>query len=149
MPNHMHGIIALLPHENPVGAPLAGAQNMGAQNGANRQAGAIRAGASPAPTNTKNTNDQNTNAEPRISNGRRVTLGDIVGAYKSLVAMDCLKIDKSSQQTMGRLWQRNYWEHIIRNEQELSRIQHYIESNPINWEFDKLNANCGHPILQP
>lgn len=36
----------------------------------------------------------------------------------------------------GKLWQRNYYEHIIRNETELDRITHYIESNPARWADD-------------
>ncbi len=38
----------------------------------------------------------------------------------------------------GKLWQRNYWEHIIRNESELNRIREYIHNNPAQWEMDKL-----------
>lgn len=41
----------------------------------------------------------------------------------------------------GKLWQRNYWEHIIRNEMELSRIREYIHDNPTQWESDRLNLN--------
>ncbi len=85
----------------------------------------IRAGASPAPT-----------------------VGDIVGAYKSLVANGCLKIYKSNGQMMGKLWQRNYWEHIVRNEQELFRIRQYIENNPVKWEYDKLNGGPGNRVLE-
>ena len=43
-----------------------------------------------------------------VSPDRRVTVGDIVGAYKSLVANACLKIYKSNHQTTGKLWQRNF-----------------------------------------
>ena len=39
----------------------------------------------------------------------------------------------------GKLWQRNYWEHIIRNEQELIRIRDYIKNNPKNWNLDTLH----------
>ena len=35
-----------------------------------------------------------------------------------------------------RLWQRNYYEHIIRNQQDWERIHDYIEANPANWEKD-------------
>ena len=35
-----------------------------------------------------------------------------------------------------KLWQRNYWEHIIRNEQSHQRIANYIINNPINWKND-------------
>ena len=41
----------------------------------------------------------------------------------------------------GRLWQRNYYEHIIRNERELARIRHYIRDNPVNWLFDRENIS--------
>ena len=38
----------------------------------------------------------------------------------------------------GKLWQRNYWEHIIRNENEYNRIAEYIINNPQKWDDDKL-----------
>ena len=38
----------------------------------------------------------------------------------------------------GKLWQRNYYEHIIRNEQSLHNISEYIINNPQNWDKDKL-----------
>lgn len=38
----------------------------------------------------------------------------------------------------GKLWQRNYWEHIIRNEQSYVTISEYIKNNPVNWNADKL-----------
>jgi REP element-mobilizing transposase RayT len=41
----------------------------------------------------------------------------------------------------GKLWQRNYWEHIIRNESELNHIREYIRSNHAKWELDKLYIN--------
>ena len=39
---------------------------------------------------------------------------------------------------MGELWQRNYWEHIIRNEQSYVTISEYIKNNPVNWNVNKL-----------
>lgn len=65
------------------------------------------------------------------------TVSDIVGAYKSLVANGCLDVYKSKNETMGKLWQRNYYEHIIRNERSLSRISEYILNNPNKWMEDK------------
>jgi putative transposase len=38
-----------------------------------------------------------------------------------------------------RIWQRNYYEHIIRNESELNRIRKYIIENPLKWEDDEYN----------
>jgi len=39
------------------------------------------------------------------------------------------------------IWQRNYWEHIIRNQQEYERIANYIIRNPKKWEADRLNKS--------
>ena len=38
-----------------------------------------------------------------------------------------------------RLWQRNYYEHIIRNHESLNVIREYIINNPMQWEFDREN----------
>lgn len=38
----------------------------------------------------------------------------------------------------GKLWQRNYYEHIIRNETSYLRIVEYINNNPSNWKEDKM-----------
>jgi len=39
----------------------------------------------------------------------------------------------------GRLWQRNYYEHIIRNAHDLLTIRRYIAENPLKWEQDENN----------
>ncbi len=65
------------------------------------------------------------------------TISDIVGAYKSLVANGCLEIYKSKNEMMGKLWQRNYYEHIIRNENSYQNISNYIINNPAKWKGDK------------
>lgn len=39
----------------------------------------------------------------------------------------------------AKLWQRNYWEHIIRNESECHRVREYIHNNPFQWERDSLH----------
>jgi putative transposase len=39
----------------------------------------------------------------------------------------------------GKLWQRNYWEHIIRDEKSYKRIAEYIINNPKNWDEDSIN----------
>jgi len=40
----------------------------------------------------------------------------------------------------GRLWQRNYYEHVIRDERELQDIRSYILNNPGKWQEDKYNV---------
>ena len=45
----------------------------------------------------------------------------------------------------GRLWQRNYYEHVIRDDQSLNRIRQYIVDNPARWEFDRENPTATSP----
>ena len=70
---------------------------------------------------------------------KTITVGNIVGAYKSQVANLCLTIFKQKHpgEIMGKLWQRNYHEHIVRDEQSFLRIAHYITNNPSNWNEDR------------
>ena len=65
------------------------------------------------------------------------TIGQIIGAYKSLVANDCLKWHKERNLQMGKLWQRNYYEHIIRDEQAYENIRNYIRTNPERWQSNR------------
>jgi len=88
------------------------------------------------------THPQNNVVQPQNNTGQPQglplpTIGDIVGAYKSLVANECLTIFKNNNETMGKLWQRNYHEHIIHDEQSYQRISDYIINNPANWKDDK------------
>lgn len=61
------------------------------------------------------------------------TLGDIVCTFKSKTAVNANRYRNSFG---APLWQRNYYEHIIRNENELNRISAYIINNPLKWEED-------------
>ena len=45
--------------------------------------------------------------------------------------------------TVHDVWQRNYWEHIVRDEPELNRIREYIAANPMRWEMDRLHPGHG------
>jgi hypothetical protein len=63
-------------------------------------------------------------------------LGAIIGQFKSIVT----KRINAKRQTPGALvWQRNYYEHIIRNESDLDRIRRYIVFNPALWDKDENN----------
>lgn len=63
-------------------------------------------------------------------------LGNIVGTFKSISA---IKINRELGRQGHPLWQRNYYERIIRNENEYLRIKEYIENNPLKWEEDSEN----------
>ena len=47
--------------------------------------------------------------------------------------------------TIYRVWQRNYYEHVIRNEASLNRIRQYILDNPARWAFDRENPAATTP----
>ncbi len=68
------------------------------------------------------------------------TVGDIIGAFKSITTNEYIKGVKLNnwQRFNGKLWQRNYWEHIIRNEKAYQNISDYIVNNPLKWNEDKL-----------
>lgn len=67
------------------------------------------------------------------------TISDIIGAYKSIVSNACLQLFKSHNKIMGKLWQRNYYEHIIRDARAYQNISNYIINNPNKWNEDKLD----------
>ena len=62
---------------------------------------------------------------------KRSLLSQIIGYLKMNV----------SKQVGIKIWQRNYYEHIIRNERELEKIRQYIKLNPTKWEMDKDNPD--------
>lgn len=61
----------------------------------------------------------------------RPPLQKIIQGFKSVTTRECFKYN------YNKLWQRNYYEHVIRNEKEYYKILEYIQENPIKWEEDK------------
>jgi REP element-mobilizing transposase RayT len=123
MPNHIHGIII-------VGATLVVAQNTSitqnqtivvTQNAPNQ--------------NTPNQNWAGTRPDPTSS---KQILGNIIGTFKSITThkyIDNVK-NQNWQSFNKKLWQRNYYEHIIRNDLEMEKIRKYIQNNPLSWITD-------------
>lgn len=80
--------------------------------------------------------------------GEQNTLGEHVGSplhrvvqwFKTMTTNHYIRGVKQHnwKQFNGKSWQRNYWEHIIRNENDYQRIAQYIIYNPKNWDNDKL-----------
>lgn len=70
---------------------------------------------------------------------RAPTLGQIIAYYKYQSTKQYnLSVGVGSSRPFPKLWQRNYYEHIIRDEGDLNRIRKYIRNNPANWTKDKL-----------
>lgn len=67
------------------------------------------------------------------------SLPTIIGAFKSASTK---RINEMRGTPGAPLWQRNYFEHVIRNEAELNQVREYIVANPARWAEDSNNPNC-------
>ena len=67
------------------------------------------------------------------------SLGAIIGQYKSAVTR---RINIQRNTPGGRVWQRNYYEHIIRTQRALHAIRRYIADNPRRWHLDRHNPTA-------
>jgi len=114
MPNHMHGIIQIIRKisENTVGAMYS----------------------DPDDPATGNINASNASPQQRPHGTIPGSLGAIMQNFQSIT---CRKINKINKTPGRRLWQRNYWEHVIRDEHDLNRIRKYIKNNPLKWLEDR------------
>ena len=72
-------------------------------------------------------------------------MGAIIGNYKSVTTRRINQIRKTPGMT---IWQRNYYEHIIRTERALKAIRKHILDNPVRWHLDKYNAQASEPDPQ-
>ncbi len=129
MPNHFHAILEI------VGATV-GVSLVDTQNTPN----------TPNDVDTPDTpkyDDDNQKGQPQgiapTDTAKNKTVGDMVGAFQSIVTVEYIHGVKTMgwQPFNGKLWQRNYWEHIIRDEQSYQRISEYIINNPAKWSDDK------------
>ena len=64
------------------------------------------------------------------------SLPTIMRAFKSATTY---RINQSRGARGAPIWQRNYYEHIVRHERELNAIREYIQNNPVNWAMDMDN----------
>lgn len=116
MPNHIHGILIF--HEN-VGATRQGLTR-------------VLSGKPPLPHITTD----GIVGSPLPRGPQRASLSAIMSQFKSRVTKRLWKIPSLKATP---IWQRNYWEHIIRNEQDLQNKTDYIEANPMLWDEDDEN----------
>ena len=118
MPNHFHAVV-IIEHQ-PVGATTRVAPNADVSDVVQRD----RAGTSPALTESVAM--------------KRVTLGGVIGMFKSVTTYEYINGVREWDWAPfdRRLWQRNYWEHIIRTPESHVRIEDYIINNPAQWLKD-------------
>lgn len=117
MPNHFHGIVFIA---NSVGAmPMARTDATGNQTGILSVHPQVRATHRGAPTG------------PAAG-----SIGAVLAQFKSIVTK---QINILRNNPGCPVWQRNYYERVIRNGNELSRAREYIVNNPMKWELDREN----------
>jgi putative transposase len=130
MPNHIHGIIEI----PPVGADSISAPSMHPEPiDANMQ--------------SKRPNMESDHTGEIKDNA---SLSDMVQSFKRHSTIEYMQMVKRNmlQPFNKRVWQRNYWEHIIRNDDEYGKIAQYIVDNPCKWDTDSLNGGTGNRVLE-
>ena len=88
--------------------------------------------------NARTTNEQRTINNSSNPTTKRKPLGRLIGAFKTVFTKK-INILRDTPGTL--LWQRNYYEHIIRNQDAMDKICQYIVNNPVSWSIDKLHPN--------
>ena len=79
-------------------------------------------------------NDVRAGSEPALTKKHKQhSLSEIIRQFKTFSAR---RINKKRNMTGIPVWQRNYYEHIIRDDEELNRIRLYIKYNTLNWKDD-------------
>ncbi len=155
MPNHLHGIIVLLDDVDAlldVGArrDVEGARHdvegarcaVGARRdveGARRDAGGARHDAGGARHDAGGArHDAPLRRGDTFSHDaiKRKPLGQLIGAFKTVSTK---RINEMRGTPGARFWQRNYYEHIVRDEPDMNRIRQYIIENPRRWAEDRDN----------
>lgn len=115
MPNHMHGIIVIHADHHLVGADLRVGPDRARRVGPHAHKGAHKG----APLHQI------------VQWFKTMTTNEYIRGVKTL---GWLPFD-------GKLWQRNYYEHIIRDDADLARIRAYIAANPLRWKEDRLHPD--------
>ena len=114
MPNHFHGIVII---DRQINKNLDNHQNVGA-NGR-------------LPLQTIQSSQQKISMKPK-------SLSSLIAGFKSATTK---KINIIRDTPKNPVWQRNYYDRIIRNHESLERIREYIQNNPLSWENDRLHPN--------
>ena len=68
---------------------------------------------------------------------KRLSVSDIMREFKTFSSLRINRV----RGVKGPVWQRDYWEHVIRNQKAFKRIHDYIITNPLRWHLDKENPN--------
>jgi putative transposase len=90
-------------------------------------------------------NDDKERAGHRPAPTKQRPLSEIIGRFKLFSAKEINTLVSSD----GPFWQRNYYEHVIRSDDDLNVIREYIDTNPLKWSLDRENpARTGESLLE-
>ena len=151
MPNHIHGIIWIVD-------PNVGADRVRPNKGDRPNVGiclddGIQQFMNRASTMYPNDQDVRGNQDARGQNQdargaslrrARGSLGSIIAGFKASVSSRAKR-----ELNMTGIWQKNYYDHIIRNDRELNNIRWYIARNPFNWQLDRDNSQNIRKLSPP
>jgi REP element-mobilizing transposase RayT len=128
MPNHVHGIIVIT--DRPTGRGEASLTTR-----------SLPESAPPGPVSSPAKPVSGDASPLRPTGASSGSLGAIVGNFKSVTTR---RINRMRKTPGMPVWQRNYWEHIVRDGKSLNRIREYIRTNAARWADDQL-----HPAAPP
>lgn len=109
MPNHVHGLVVIT------------SDSSSEYERRTRYISSLQPGSSPK--------------EQRANGATAGSLGVIVASYKAAVTR---AVNRTIDKPPRPLWQERYYDHVVRNEEELNRISDYIVANPSRWQEDSL-----------
>ncbi|MFY9940929.1 MAG: transposase [Desulfobacterales bacterium] len=150
MPNHVHGIFVIHRRGEPCVRPdIVHDCKSGLHQPGQKHLGEYKI----RPYNGSGSTGDKTMGEHKVRpNGTLPdTVGRIVQAFKSITTHKYITGVKQYgwPPFPGKLWQRNYYERIICDEDELKRMREYIINNPMKWDLDRENPLVGAKNLSP
>jgi len=142
MPNHFHCIIEKMPNDDETidpsgeqGDSVVGEQGDSVVGEQGEHTG--------SPLHGHPTSNNNPNHSQYGPGNKKygVPIGVAIDWFKTMTTNEYIRGVKNNgwPRFDRKLWQRNYWEHIIRNDHSYQRISEYINNNPGNWNTDSLN----------
>ena len=142
MPNHIHGIVWIVENETVGADGVRPDINPGISTGSNPDVRPV------IPPDTINAGIRHAEGAYHAEGTRRVPLRRAPRSLSSFIAGFKASVTSRAGRELNRtanIWQRNYFEHVIRNENELKNIWDYIDTNPLRWQEDQLQPSA-YPI---
>jgi len=129
MPNHIHMIMVIDGTNTGTGTGMNTDTKTGIETGI--QTGIQTGTARCAPT------DMGMGMGAGMGQFGKIVPGSLPSIIRSFKSAATKRINQLRNVSGEKLWQRNYYEHVIRDKNELNRVREYIINNPAKWEEDK------------